>query len=438
MRYQHDIDNGLLSVRTAITIISCVLLTLFWIIPVTAIMGLANLRALADITIRGDQPFSFLDNVSNWSPVVTGLIESLLPAIILSVFLGLVPTFLRMFVSVSRVGSLGNLDNTVRDWYFNFVTFSNFLFVALAGTLLNDLQQIISDPSSTIDLLATAVPKQAGFVMNFILLKALSETPQQILQIGRVAVRWIMLKFLARTARERRNVETGNTIFVYLRYYAMAQLIALLGLIYSTVQPFVIIVCFAYFAINYVVWKYNLCYSMNNPYHDGGSMYGGALYGVWVGLFVHLLTIMGLFGLNKKPAQCAISVIPLVFSILFIRKCKKRYARLLNHGSGVHTIQHIQQEDSEDLIPTSLAKTYGHPGFEPLPETIENLNGMGLNTGAVRFSDADDFDDTLVRIENGEEPAGESPRPSAQSESEDWKDAILLDKNHPNQFCSFR
>lgn len=419
-----SIGSKLLPVRNGITVVSSVLLTLFWIIPVTAIMGLANLGALADITIRGQQPFSFLDNVADWSPVLTGLIQSLLPAIILSVFLSLVPTFLRMFVSVSRVGSLAKMDNIVRDWYFNFVTFSNFLFVALSGTLLNDLQKIISQPSSTIDLLATAVPKQAGFIMNFILLKALSETPQQLLQIGRVAVRWIMLKFLARTPRERKNVDTGNTIFVYLRYYAMAQLIGLLGIIYSTVQPFVTLVCFAYFAINYIVWKYNLCYSLHNPYQDGGSMYGGALYGLWVGLFVHLLTIIGLFGLNKKPAQSALAVIPAVFAVLFIRHCRRRYDRILEHGSGLETYMVVAEEDDgEDVVPDSLPQKYIHPGFDPLPDPVENMNGVDGNDGEERYSDVEDLGNSLARLQQAADKGDDSPRAPQSPMTEDWKDA---------------
>lgn len=417
------IGNKLLPLRNGITVVASMALTLFWIIPVTAIMGLANLSALADITISGRQPFSFLDNVANWSPVLKSLIESLLPVIILSVFLSLIPTFLRMFVSISRIASIAKTDNIVRDWYFNFIVFSNFLFVALAGTLLNDLQRIISKPSSTIDLLATAVPKQAAFIMNFILLKALSETPQQLLQIVRVVIRWVMLRFVAATPRERMNVDTGNTVFVYLRYYAMSQLVALLGLIYSTIQPFIIPVCFAYFAINYIVYKYNLCYSLHNPYQDGGSMYGGALYGLWIGLFLHLLTIIGLFGLNKKPAQSALALVPVVFAVLFLRHCRKSYDRILEHGSGLETQVQVEEEDGEDMIPEDLATKYIHPGFEPLPDPIPNLNGVDGNTGDVRYSDVEDLENSISRMERIEDKDGGDLKPSNSPSTEEWKDA---------------
>lgn len=417
------IGKKLLPVRNGFTLVASMALTLFWLIPVTMIMGLANLSALADITIRDQQPFSFLDNVANWSPVLKSLIESLLPVIILSVFLSLIPTFFRMFVSVSRVASTAKTDNIVRDWYFIFVIFSNFLFVALAGTLLNDLQRIISDPGSTIDLLATAVPKQAAFIMNFILLKALSETPQQLLQIVRVVLRWVILRFFAATPRERNTVDTGNTVFVYLRYYAMSQLVALLGLIYSTIQPFIIPVCFAYFAINYIVYKYNLCYSLHNPYQDGGSMYGGALYGLWVGLLLHLLTIIGLFGLNKKPAQSALAVVPVIFAVLFLRQYRKSYDRIVEHGSALETQVQVEEEDGEDMIPEDLATKYIHPGFEPLPDPIPNLNGVDGNTGDVKYSDVEDLENSISGMERVDDKDGDNLKLPNTPSTEEWKDA---------------
>lgn len=420
-------------IRTFLTIFFSMLLTLFWIIPVTFIMSLANLQNLAELEISGSTPFSFLENVANWSPVVTGLIESLLPAIILSVFLSLIPTFLRIFVNISRVPSNARVDNLVRDWYFNFVVFSNFLFVIVAGSLLEKLVDIVEEPTTAVEFLAQSAPKQASFIMNFILLKALSETPKEILQIGRVVVRWVMRKFLARTPREKDLVDTGNTIFNFFRYYAIAQLVALLGIIYSTIAPFILPICFAYFAISYIVWKYNLCYSMHNPYQDGGSMYGGALYGLWTALFLHFLTSAGILGLNKNPIQTALMIIPIVASILLLRQCRTRYSRISAHGSLYEVHLRVDETNGVDEISKDLAEKYAHPGFEPLPDPVENLNGIGDNTLEEKHVlDEEDIEDPipdsihevpladmpLPRIED----SGSGQLPSTMS-TEDWKDA---------------
>lgn len=153
-------------------------------------------------------------------------------------------------------------------------------------------------------------------------------------------------------------------------------------------------------------------------------MYGGALYGLWIGLFVHLLTIIGLFGINKKPAQCALTVIPAVFAVLFIRHIRRTYGRILEHGSGVDTYMRVQDEDDgEDAIPEGLPTKYIHPGFEPLPDPIENMNGVDGNTGEVRYSDVEDLENSLARLEQVGDKDGDGLKPPHSPSVEDWKDA---------------
>lgn len=423
--------------RYSVTVILTMLLTIFWIIPVTIIMSFANLSKLAEITINEKQPFSFLEDVMDWSPVVRGFIESTLPAVILSVFLGLIPTFIRMFISIARISSLATVDERVRDFYFNFVVFSNFLFVIVAGSLLEKLAEIIETPSKVISFLASSAPKQGSFIMNFVILKGLSETPKELLQIGRVLVRWFFLTFLARTPRQRTTADTGNTIFAFFRYYAMAQLIALLGLVYSTISPLIVPCCLLYFITSYFVMKYNLCYSMFNHFQTGGRMYGGALYGVWIGLFLHLLTMIGIFGLNSSPAQSVLSIIPAVVVACFLGYLLNSFRRILEHGSALETMVRIEEMGDEDTIEAELAEKYIHPGFIPLPDPVENLNGVDGNDGSMQYEHSNpDPEEAIIAdpeaptdIPDSEAPTDIAEPVTQNSMSvEEWTDAKSLSK----------
>lgn len=386
--------------RSSLTIFAALALTLLWIIPVSAIMGLTNLTELSNLKINGARPFQFLAGLKKASPVLVGLLESFLPAIILSVFLGLVPTILRIFVSFSRVPSLALMDRNVRDWYFNFVVFSNFLFVLASGSLLSRLPQIIQKPGNLASFLASSAPRQGAFMTNFVLLKALSETPKEILQIGRLAVRCIMLRFVARTKRQRDTADIGNTEFLYFRYYAMSQLIGLIGLIYSTISPYIIPACFLYFVVSYIVWKYNLCYSLWNVYSSGGDFYGGALYGVWTGLFLHLVTMVGIFGLNKNPAQSALIVIPAAVMLAFLIHIRQTYTRLAEDGSSLAILKQVEVSGdmSGDEIPSEVAEKYIHPGLVALPDPVENLNGVDHPVGGMQEAR---FGGDVVSMEEG-------------------------------------
>lgn len=386
---QMAVSGWTVYLRQAVTALLATGLTVFWIIPVTAIMGLVNLSRLAAIEINGKQPFRFLEDIRDMSKVTTGFIESWLPTVILTIFLAIVPNILEFFVSISRIPSKAKQASMVRDWYFVFVTFSNFLFVAFAGTLLQNLGTIIDRPAETVELLASNIPKQAAFMMNFIMLIALTEAPRELLQIFRVGGRWFKRAFFAKTDRQREEADVGDPEMDYVGFYAISQLIGLLGLVYCTIQPFIIPCCVAYFGISYVVFKYNLCYSLHNEYEDGGRMYGGALYAVWFGLFAHLLTMIGVFGLNKSPAQSALIIIPAVVSVLFVLHCRKSYDRVIEHGSALETQDRVEGLEGPDAECEDLLESYLHPGFEELPEEIENKSGVYRKTTKGNEGDED-------------------------------------------------
>lgn len=379
--------------RNAITIFGSVAFTLLWVIPVSAIMGLTNLTVLSNVEINGNKPFHFLEGLRDWSPTLIGVLESYLPALVLSTFLSYVPSFLRFFVSFSRVPSLAVMDRRVRDWYFNFVVFSNFLFVLASGSLLNRLPEIIDQPKLLASFLASSAPRQGAFMANFVLLKGLSETPREILQISRLFVRKFLLIFVARTKRQQNRANVGNTNFLYYYYYAMSQLIVLIGLVYSTISPYIIPACLAYFLVMYIVWKYNLCYSFYNKYSSGGDFYGGALYGVWTGLFLHLLTMIGLFGINSNPVQSALIVIPAALAVGFLIHLRRTFTRIAQNGSSLAILKREEVSCDEDTIPDEVAKKYVHPGMVPLPDPVEDLNGVNSDIEAFSSHYVDEIDE---------------------------------------------
>lgn len=198
-------------------------LTIFWVIPVTFIQGLANLQQLAQIEISGKKPFKFLEGVLDWNDAALDIITGLLPGIIQSVFLSLIPVFIRLFVSISRVVSLARMDTLVRNWYHFFLFMNGFIFVLLGGAIIQALPQLIVVLTDLnwregANILAKAVPSQGTFFMTFVILKALLDTPLQLLQLPRVILRWLFRKILCRTPRELNSKDMGGALFMYVFY----------------------------------------------------------------------------------------------------------------------------------------------------------------------------------------------------------------------------
>jgi len=167
---------------------------------------------------------------------------------------------------------------------------------------------------------------------------------------------------------------------------------------------------------------------MHNPYSDGGRMYSGALYAVWIGLFIHLLTMIGIFGLNRNAVQSALIIIPTIIAVLFVLYCRKRYSRIIKHGAVLETQNRIEESDGADRIAPSLAEKYVHPGFEPLPNPVENLNGVDGNDGKTQYNEEEFLDRSLLAVDEmpveTEEPFDKSQQKTQNSMStEDWRDA---------------
>lgn len=77
-----------------------------------------------------------------------------------------------------------------------------FLFLALAGSILNQIQELLKKPMELPGLLATSLPSQSTFFITLIMLMSLGGFPLELLRIGPLIVVAIKRKFLNLTPRE--------------------------------------------------------------------------------------------------------------------------------------------------------------------------------------------------------------------------------------------
>lgn len=341
-------------------------MTFFWIIPATAIMGLANLESLSKVPGMG-----WASSITDFSPAVIGLIENALPAIILSVFFALIPTFFRLAVSQTRLHSLHIIDSKTRNYFYIFTIFASFVFVVFAGSIFEELEAIRQDPGQLPNLLAAAIPRNGLFFASFVLVKTFIPLFLLLLNPGRIIVRWIKLKFLAKTERERRAAAEGGSIFAYFKFYGGCMMMSLIGLAYSTLAPVVSLAVLIFYCLSYVVFKHNIVFATHRKWDGGGWDYPGAFYSVIASLVLKQLTMIGVMGLFQSPAQTTLAIFPAVITTLFGIWCHHRYSRVSLHGS-LH--DQYAEGSKVDEIPPRYQGLYRHPGISVKP--YKNLSGM--------------------------------------------------------------
>jgi len=104
-------------------------------------------------------------------------------------------------------------------------------------------------------------------------------------------------------------------------------------------------------------------------------MFRDAWTGLMIGLYVHQVSMIGIFSLKRAGVQAILAIVSLVFSIWFNLYCRSTFFSRIKHGcmmDGVET-QEGEEEDVEcgvsmgqETIPRGFSDMYVHPGLKDL------------------------------------------------------------------------
>lgn len=351
--------------RTLAIFVSIFFFTLFWSIPAVAISGLFSIQGLVD-----SPAFKWADFVLTLNPALVALIDSVLPAVVMSVLISLIPIFFRFLVSFERISSLAIVERKTRDYFYFFTLYGSFFVIVLGAAVTQDLQKVIDDPVELVRALARGIPGTGLFFATFILVLCLIPIPLQMSGLVRVIVRCILLK-LAKTERQKRKARSGGSLFQFYRYSGQAMLVMFLAVMYSSLNPIVPISAVIYFGLALMTFRYMLCFTTYSPWEGGGELFLGSYWGTMIGLGLKQLVTVLVLALKESIAPAILCLIPLLFTIGFSMLLAKRFKEVAMHGS---LYDMISSGTKLDEIPSRYKSVYEQPaGHE---EEYENLNGV--------------------------------------------------------------
>lgn len=375
-----------------------VMFTLSWTIISAFVVGLASLSSLSRL-----EPFSWLEPVLEWSPALVGLIEGVLPTVVLAVLISLIPALFRFLVGKERITSLPTVEKKTRDYFYVFTIYGTFFSIALGGSILNDINAIIEDPTSIIDSLAQGTPKLGLFFATYIIVQTFIPLALQLSGIVRVILRAVLLK-LAKTERQSRKARSGGSLFQYFKYYAQAMLMSFLGLMYTSLSPIVTVTSVLYFGYALLVFRYVLCFMSYSPWSGAGELYPGAYWGTMGGLILKQIVTIAIIALNRGAAQAILCVIPLLVTIIVSISVNKRYRAISDHGS----LHDMYEESSKlDEIPPQYHDIYQQPAGR-VPQ-YTNLNGVADHDDVYPELQYEEADTDGLQSEHHDEHVGYVP-----------------------------
>ncbi|KAF9938543.1 hypothetical protein BGZ67_010692 [Mortierella alpina] len=297
------------NIRRVIAIVLTITLIVLWAIPVTFVAAVSKLENIVRFA-------PFLSGVYKLPTVVVGIIQGLLPPIGLAVLMMVLPIILYKLAHLGGEVLSTRKTLAVITSYHWFSVVHVLLVTTLANGIFPAIDLIKENPNNIMTMLSTSLPQASTFFLSFILLSFV-QIPMMLLQIGPLIGYWIG-KLLSSTPRQMYatertmgSVDWGTTIPVHTIAFSI-------GLLYSTIQPFILPLMVIYFGFYYLAFRHMFLYVYSQPFDSGGLIFPRIIDQIYVAIILFEIVMLGLFVLQKAAGQSVIMFILLVASILAI------------------------------------------------------------------------------------------------------------------------
>ncbi|KAI9245645.1 hypothetical protein BDA99DRAFT_527753 [Phascolomyces articulosus] len=288
-------------------------LTIFWLFPVSFILGLTSIESLS-------QHFGFLKYFMDTSDVVRSFIQNILPMLLVTLFMSVLPWILLAISKQQDFVSYSALEDAVLGRYYRFAIF-NVLIVFLLGTsFLSTLLDVLYEPGKLIHLLGKFLPQGANFFLNYILFNSATHA-MELVQLGSQLFGhlWYRLRYcLSRTPLPRKLLKTKPWSFPYYYYYPNHILVFVITLTYSVIQPLILLFALFYFLVAVQVFRHQFAYAYVRQYETNGFHYRRMAGYTSDGLVIFQLTMTGLLYL-KGAIMPATGIVPLTLITIWAK-----------------------------------------------------------------------------------------------------------------------
>ena len=317
--------------RTLVVLVICAALILLYAVPVTFTSLLSKVDTLADT-------YRWLSWLRTLPDVVISIIQGLLPPILLSIILILVPVIFRLLIKQQGVPTGNSMELGVQVWYFAFLFIQVFFVVTLSGGLTSFFQEAASNPGKVISSLSTSLPKAANYFFSYLLVQALSNSASALLQVGTLIGWFVLAPLFDSTPRAKWRRQTSLSNVQWGSFFPPFTNFAVIGIIYSVIAPFILVFMLIIFSLFWVVYRYNVLYVYQFRNDTGGLLFPTALNQLFVGIYFMELCLIGYFFISQDQhgnVACApqggIMIVVMIFTALFQWQLNAAFAPLFQY-----------------------------------------------------------------------------------------------------------
>lgn len=283
---------------------------ILWTFPVAFTASIAQITELST-------KYGWLHWLKHIPKRVLQAVAGVLPALLLSILLALVPPILNYLAFLAGAQTGVQKQRSVQNYYFGFLFVQVFLVVSISGGAVAALSSA-TDITAIPETLATQLPKAANYFFSYMILQALSTSSGTLLQLTTLIFWFILPKIFDSTAREKWKRNTTLPHVTWGTYFPVYTNFACIALIYSVVSPIIIIFAIITFTLLWIANRYNMLYVSRFQLDTGGLLYPTAINQTFTGLYVMELCMVGLFFLVRDSAGHAACVPQAIIMIVLI------------------------------------------------------------------------------------------------------------------------
>jgi len=318
------------AIRRVIIWFVVILTTFFNAIPITFITGLYNLGALSTASWAN----GFADPIINNS-VASGIISGVIPSLLITIYFSLIPKFIHFLCNKEGHYSYSSVERSMLSKYFFFIVFNIFL-VSLLGSgilgIINQFSYLAQNPTQIVTLLATSLPLQVPYFINYVLTAAVIAHFLFLIRPVDIILYELKKRILAKSARDFRGLLTPPNVWITPRI-TMDILIFLIVIVYSTIAPLILPFGLIFFIFAYVATKHNLLYVYEIPLESGADLWPNIFSRMMVGVMIYQLTLTGIFAIFLNIAGAVICGVLFLFTIAYTQIVHKIFDQKFEYGA---------------------------------------------------------------------------------------------------------
>ncbi|KAG5736119.1 hypothetical protein E4T56_gene6267 [Termitomyces sp. T112] len=280
--------------RDVIVLMLMGLLFFFWFFPISALASLLSYEE-----IKKTMPW--LGNLIDQNVQIRAIVQNSLPSVAVITLNACLPFLLEALTYQQGYRARSWIEYSLMKKYFLFLLINVVFIFLLASTYWQLVQDLANSPAKVPEKLAQAL--QAGrarhFFLSYVILQGLGIMPLQLLNLGVIIPRMVFRMFSTRTPRDFAELNAPPMIN-YGVVYPQAILMFVITLLYSVVQPLIVVFGALYFGIGYVVYKYKLLFVFYKPYESQGQAWPITFIRLIWGVVIFQVFMIGIFTLRQS------------------------------------------------------------------------------------------------------------------------------------------